>query len=292
MHSLNRYLHDQARLSQEPVNYYIDDRRCKISLPKRTGKDLIRSWNLYVKQRRGKSTPKPKKTPPSADGNKAQKPTPSAAGSRRPKPTPSAAGTRRPKPPPSAAGSRHPKPPPSEAGSKRPKPPSSAAGSAVTVLEYRRQGFYTGKTSKQSSTARRGYKFRAWVPKPAGSSMLHKSMMLKSSQNILTPAQRKSFQCILCDVKKFYGRNQEELEAHYRSKHWKRTLCVQQYRCLLCKCAEMASRKRSTNRNAHIHCPICWAVLEKSDEATRHLINVHNFSLEDIDIVITKVKRK
>lgn len=174
-----------------------------------------------------------------------------------------------------------------------PKPtPTSSTSATMNVLEFRRsQRKSEIKKKSDKERNKRDYVFRKWHIRQKGEGP-HASMIPKANRFCLPPKQENKLQCVLCGVKKYRAKNIGKLEVHYQAKHWRRIFEYDQYIHLLCKCNEMVSRKEETNRNAHHHCPDCFAILEKSDDIIDHLVNTEGIDEDSIKIFGGKYPKK
>ena len=139
------------------------------------------------------------------------------------------------------------------------------------------------KTILPQKATKRKYQFKNWKTFGLKKERVHASMIKNTRHSVLPPDQPTEMDgyCVLCgtpekSAKVFWTRSTPRLIAHYVSVHYKRTIILDEYTHLLCKCDDVEARG-GVNRNAHHHCPVCWQPCVTTDDMTTHLVSQHGY---------------
>ena len=140
----------------------------------------------------------------------------------------------------------------------------------------------TGPKRRERASNVRRYEFYRWIDSGLERNLGHRTIIPKDDNTVLIDEQQVPGNCILC-AHVFFTRKFHLMNRHYRSKHHRNAIVVDNLKHLRCKCEEVRNRGLDkANRNGHYHCLHCQKPCDHRTQYGDHLIARHNFNFEDV----------
>ena len=130
------------------------------------------------------------------------------------------------------------------------------------------------------------YNYRRPHTKP-----LHDSMLGLNYKTVIPTKQDLVGECILC-TSVFSATDAQDMMRHYRSKHFKGHVIMNDITIMRCKCNEVRPRGADGSyRNSHYHCTLCFHPSDHKRGLAKHYITKHGYMHDQIKHLLPTAKQ-